>query len=76
LISPANASLPFGGNPQLWLDYTVTTCPTPSQDPVADTATEAENAIKALREAKDKEGQQRAAEALDKAMKKLREQLK
>jgi RNA polymerase sigma factor (sigma-70 family) len=46
------------------------------KDVVADTAKEAECAIKALREAKDKETQRRAAEALEKAMKKLREQLK
>jgi hypothetical protein len=37
---------------------------------------DAEAAVKALREAKDKEGQRMAADALDKAMKKLREQLK
>jgi RNA polymerase sigma factor (sigma-70 family) len=41
-------------------------------DPVKD----AEAAVKALREAKDKEGRRKATEALDKAMKKLREQLK
>jgi RNA polymerase sigma factor (sigma-70 family) len=66
----------LGWNRQLWLNYAVTTVPPPAQDPVADAATEAENAIKALREAKDKEGQRQATEALDKAMKKLREQLK
>jgi RNA polymerase sigma factor (sigma-70 family) len=37
---------------------------------------EAETAIKQLREAKDKDSQRRAADALEKAMKKLREQLK
>jgi hypothetical protein len=42
----------------------------------SDPVKEAEAAVKALREAKDKEGQRRAAEALEKAMKKLREQLK
>jgi RNA polymerase sigma factor (sigma-70 family) len=42
----------------------------------SDPVKEAEAAVKALREAKDKEGQRRAADALDKAMKKLREQLK
>jgi hypothetical protein len=36
---------------------------------------EAEDALKALRQAKDKDAQKKAAEALDKAMKKLREQL-
>jgi RNA polymerase sigma factor (sigma-70 family) len=41
-------------------------------DPVKD----AEAALKALREAKDKEAKRQAADALDKAMKKLREQLK
>jgi hypothetical protein len=41
-----------------------------------DAVADAESAVKALREAKDKEGQRRAAEALEKAMKKLREQLK
>jgi hypothetical protein len=41
-----------------------------------DAVREAESAVKALREAKDKEAQRRAADALDKAMKKLREQLK
>jgi RNA polymerase sigma factor (sigma-70 family) len=40
-----------------------------------DVLREAETALKALRGAKDKESQQKAAEALDKAMKKLREQL-
>jgi RNA polymerase sigma factor (sigma-70 family) len=40
-------------------------------DPVKD----AEAAVKALREAKDKDGQRKAAESLEKAMKKLREQL-
>ncbi|HEV3444058.1 MAG TPA: sigma-70 family RNA polymerase sigma factor [Gemmataceae bacterium] len=43
---------------------------------LSDAAKEAEDAIKALRAAKDKQGQRRAAESLDKAMKKLREQLK
>jgi len=37
---------------------------------------EAESAVKALREAKDQEGKRRATEALAKALKKLREQLK
>jgi RNA polymerase sigma factor (sigma-70 family) len=46
------------------------------QDAASDAVKDAECAVKALREAKDKEGQRRAAEALDKAMKKLREQLK
>jgi RNA polymerase sigma factor (sigma-70 family) len=46
------------------------------KDGVGDATREAECAIKALREAKDKEAQRRAAEALEKAMKKLREQLK
>jgi Sigma-70, region 4 len=46
------------------------------RDMVPDAAKDADAAIKALREAKDKEGQRRAAEALDKAMKKLRQQLK
>jgi RNA polymerase sigma factor (sigma-70 family) len=41
-----------------------------------DVAKEAEDAVKALRAAKDKAGQRRAADALDKAMKKLRERLK
>jgi len=45
-------------------------------DPLSDATKEAESAVKALREAKDKDAQRRAAEALDKAMKKLREQLK
>jgi RNA polymerase sigma factor (sigma-70 family) len=45
-------------------------------DSLSDAAQEAENAVKALRAAKDKAGQRRAAEALDKAMKKLRERLK
>ena len=45
-------------------------------DSLSDIAKEAEEAVKALRAAKDKPGQRRAAEALDKAMKKLREQLK
>jgi hypothetical protein len=46
------------------------------RDAIPDAAKEAESALKALREAPDKEGQRRAAEALDKALKKLREQLK
>ena len=45
-------------------------------DSLSDVAKEAEEAVKALRVAKDKPGQRRAAEALDKAMKKLRERLK
>jgi RNA polymerase sigma factor (sigma-70 family) len=45
-------------------------------DAVADATKEAESAVKALREAKDKEAQRRAAEALDRAMKKLKEKLK
>jgi RNA polymerase sigma factor (sigma-70 family) len=48
----------------------------PQQDAVSDAAKEAEAAVKALREAKDKDAQRRAADALDQAMKKLREQLK
>jgi hypothetical protein len=45
-------------------------------DSLPDVAKEAEEAVKALRAAKDKAGQRRAAEALDKAIKKLRERLK
>jgi hypothetical protein len=41
-----------------------------------DAVKEAETAIKQLREAKDKDSQRRAADALEKAMKKLREQLR
>ncbi len=41
-----------------------------------DPVKEAEAAVKALREAKDPEGKRRAADSLEKAMKKLREQLK
>jgi hypothetical protein len=47
-----------------------------SNDSLAEVAKEAEEAVKALRTAKDKSGQRRAAEALDKAIKKLREKLK
>jgi RNA polymerase sigma factor (sigma-70 family) len=43
---------------------------------VADAAKEAEAALKALREAKDKEGQRRATEALEKALEKLKQQTK
>jgi len=46
------------------------------QNAVPDAARDAECAVKALREAKDKEGQRRATESLDKAIKKLKEQLK
>jgi RNA polymerase sigma factor (sigma-70 family) len=50
---------------------------TPSQaNAGSDPIKEAECAVKALREAKDKEAKKRAAEALDGAMKKLKEQLK
>ena len=45
-------------------------------DAGCDAVKEAECALKALREAKDKEGKRRAAEALDKAVKKLKEQVK
>jgi hypothetical protein len=45
-------------------------------DSLSDVAKEAEEALKALRAAKDKLEQRRATEALDKAMKKLRERLK
>jgi hypothetical protein len=45
-------------------------------DGVADAAKEAESALKALREAKDKEGQRRATEALEKALEKLKQQTK
>jgi RNA polymerase sigma factor (sigma-70 family) len=41
---------------------------------VAGPAKEAESALKALREAKDKEGQRRATEALEKAVEKLKQQ--
>jgi hypothetical protein len=47
-----------------------------SEKAVPDAAREVEVAVKALREARDKDGQRRAAEALEKAMKKLKEQLK
>src|SRR5262249_24271661 len=50
--------------------------PAPQPDVVGEAAKEAEGALKALREASDKEGQRRAAEALENALKKLREQLK
>jgi hypothetical protein len=46
------------------------------KDDVSAAVKEVEDAAKALREAKDKEGKRRAAEALEKATKKLREQLK
>ncbi len=50
---------------------------TPSgADVVADAAKEAEAAVKQLREAKDKEGQRRATEALEKALEKLKQQTK
>jgi RNA polymerase sigma factor (sigma-70 family) len=58
------------------IDYIVPVLIDPLRDPLSDATKEAESAVKALREAKDKDGQRRAAEALDKAMKKLREQLK
>jgi hypothetical protein len=48
----------------------------PSTGGAPDPVQEAESAIKALREAKDKDGQRRATEALEKAMKQLRQQLK
>jgi RNA polymerase sigma factor (sigma-70 family) len=51
--------------------YVTTTAPQ-----VPDPAQEAEAAIKALREAKDPQGKRNAAEALEKAVKKLKEQLK
>jgi hypothetical protein len=43
---------------------------------VAHSVGEAEAALKALREAKDKEGQKKAAEALEAALKKLKEKVK
>jgi RNA polymerase sigma factor (sigma-70 family) len=46
------------------------------RDAASDPVKDAEAAVKALREAKDKEGQRKAAEALEQAMKKLKEQLK
>jgi RNA polymerase sigma factor (sigma-70 family) len=49
--------------------------PTPKPTP-PDPAVEAETALKALREARDKEAKRRAADALDKAVKKLRDELK
>jgi hypothetical protein len=52
------------------------TAPAAQPDVVGEAAKEAEGALKALREASDKEGQRRAAKALENAMKKLREQLK
>jgi predicted DNA-binding protein (UPF0251 family) len=48
----------------------------PPNAPAADAVKEAEAALKALREAKDKEGRRQATEALDKAIKKLKEQAK
>ena len=42
----------------------------------SDPLREAESALKALREAKDKEGQRRATEALEKALEKLKHQTK
>jgi hypothetical protein len=42
----------------------------------ADPVKEVEAALKAWREARDKDSKRKAAEALDKATKKLREQLK
>jgi hypothetical protein len=46
------------------------------QNVLSDPAQEVEAALKAFREAKDKEAKKRAADALEKALKKLREQLK
>jgi hypothetical protein len=45
-------------------------------NPVSDPVSDAETAVKALREAKDKDAKRKAADALEKAMKKVREQLK
>jgi RNA polymerase sigma factor (sigma-70 family) len=45
-------------------------------DGVSDATKEAEAAVKALREAKDRDAQRKAAESLEKAMKKLKEKLK
>jgi RNA polymerase sigma factor (sigma-70 family) len=48
----------------------------PKRDGVSDAAKEVESALKALREAKDKDAQRRATEALNTATKKLKEQVK
>ncbi len=61
---------------RLQADGTVMDVSPVRRNEVSGAAKEAESALKALREAKDKEGQRRAAEALDRAMKKLKEQLK
>jgi RNA polymerase sigma factor (sigma-70 family) len=65
----------YGLTPNLYLN-TPAVSPPPKKDGVSDAAKEVECALKALREAKDKEGQRHATEALDKAMKKLKEQVK
>jgi RNA polymerase sigma factor (sigma-70 family) len=77
-LTPANAP-PFGlGFPQHQLNLTfrpkkaVEKRPAPAPDPVK----EVEDASKALRAARDKEARRRAADALEKALKRLREQLK
>jgi RNA polymerase sigma factor (sigma-70 family) len=78
-----NTTSVFPTNPPLWTPNLSTSylwqleaqspgMRTPISDPVKD----AENAVKALRDAKDKEAKRKAADALEKAMKKLREQLK
>jgi hypothetical protein len=66
-----NAPQSFLAN-QPYLNATVP----PQQNAAPDAVREAECALKALRDAKDKDGRRRATEALEKAMKKLKEQLK
>jgi RNA polymerase sigma factor (sigma-70 family) len=78
-----NTTSVFPTNPPLWTPHPNTAYLWQLEvqsagmgNPVSDPLSDAETAVKALREAKDKDAKRKAADALDKAMKKLREQLK
>jgi RNA polymerase sigma factor (sigma-70 family) len=66
----------FVANSRLYLSKSDGTILDITRADTADPVKEAESALKALREAKDKNGKRRAADALEKATKKLRETLK
>jgi hypothetical protein len=78
-----NTSSVFPTNPPLWTPNLNTSYlwqlevqSAGMRNAVSDPVSDAETAVKALREAKDKDAKRKAADALEKAMKKLREQLK
>jgi RNA polymerase sigma factor (sigma-70 family) len=74
LVGEARLKTDGAGNHLLSSVYRQLTTDMPMKETTSDPVQMMEGALKALREAKDKEGQRRATEALEKALEKLKQQ--